>query len=221
MESAELTKNTEQKEKKRTPKQICNDIVEILETMLMSVFVVLLLFTYLIRPVTVEGNSMVPTLQNQDKLVMRRILYQPHHGDIVVVSNYAGHVLDKDGNVVNSGYALNENLIKRVIAVSGQTVDVRTEEGLVYLDGEPLDEEYVNQPTLTNDGAFQYPITIPEGYVFVMGDNRNHSTDSRNPSVGLIAEEDIIGQAFFRYCSVETDDSGKTSNSFATIGFVG
>ncbi len=227
MESAELTENREQTEQQNSPAEqknasMFNDIVEILETMLISVFVVLLLFTYLIRPVTVEGRSMVPTLQNQDRLVMRRILYQPHQGDVVVVSNYkTGHVLDLNGNVTNSGSALNEILIKRVIAVSGQTIEIKTDEGCVYVDGEPLQEKYVNEPTWTNDGAFAYPITIPEGYVFVMGDNRNHSTDSRNPSVGLVAKEDILGNAFFRYCSVETDGEGEESVSFSTVGFIG
>ncbi len=223
MESAEVTENIAENQKPDTDPQknsVFNDVIEILETMLMSVFVVLLLFTYLIRPVTVEGRSMVPTLQNQDKLVMRRILYHPHQGDIVVINNYEGHILAPDGSVVNSGYALNEILIKRIIAVAGQSVEVRTDEGLVYVDGVALDEAYTNEPTLVNDGAFSYPITVPEGYVFVMGDNRNHSTDSRNPSVGLIAEEDILGNAFFRYCSVETDGTGKETVSFGTVGFI-
>ena len=222
MESAEVTeKNPETLSPEQKKTNLFNDIVEILETMLMSVFVVLLLFTYLIRPVTVDGRSMVPTLQNQDKLVMRRILYQPHQGDVVVVSNYAGHLLDSNGNVVESGSALNEILIKRVIAVAGQTIEVREDEGRVYVDGQPLDEPYVNEPTLTNDGAFDYPITIPEGYIFVMGDNRNHSTDSRSSYVGLIAKEDVLGNAFFRYCSVQTDENGKESVSFSTVGFIG
>ncbi len=226
MESAELTENTAetqeaQPEAEQKKNNLFNDIVEILETMLMSVFVVLLLFTYLIRPVTVEGRSMVPTLQNHDKLVMRRILYEPHQGDIVVISNYSGHVLDENGNAIESGSSLNEILIKRVIAVAGQSIEVRTDEGRVYIDGAPLDEDYVNEPTLTNDGAFSYPITVPEGYVFVMGDNRNHSTDSRNPCVGLVAKEDILGNAFFRYCSVETDGAGQETASFSTVGFIG
>lgn len=224
MESAEVTKNVAETEAPNTEDKKSdwfNDVIEILETMLKSVFVVLLLFTYLIRPVTVEGRSMVPTLQNHDKLVMRRILYQPHQGDIVVVNNYEGHILSPDGSVVNSGYALNEVLIKRVIAVAGQSIEVRTDEGLVYVDGVALEESYTNEPTLVNDGAFSYPITVPKGYVFVMGDNRNHSTDSRNPSVGLIAEKDILGNAFFRYCAVETDGAGQETASFSTAGFIG
>ena len=219
-ESTELTEQTETPvPKKKT--SMFDEIIEILETMLISVFVVLLLFTYLMRPVTVDGSSMFPTLRDNDRLVMQRLLYQPHQGDIVVVSDYAGHVLDMNGDVVSSGYSLRENIIKRVIAVAGQTIEVRENEGLVYVDGKPLQEDYVNEPTLTNDGAFSYPLTIPEGYIFVMGDNRNHSTDSRNPSVGLVDVEDVLGKAYFRYCSIETDETGEEHTSFSSIGFIG
>lgn len=175
------------------------EVLDIVETMLISVFVVLLLFTYLIRPVTVDGRSMNPTLLNGDKLVMYRLMYEPKQGDIVVVANYEGHVLDGSDNVVESGFSLNENIIKRVIAVGGQTVVVDEHEGNVYVDGVALQEDYINERTLSNDGAFIYPITIPEGYIFVMGDNRNHSTDSRNSAVGLVPVKDVLGKAFFRY----------------------
>ncbi len=175
------------------------ELVEILETMLISIFVVLILFTYLIRPVTVDGRSMNPTLLDGDKLVMYRLFYEPKPGDIVVVYNHEGHVLDKDNKVVDSGYSLNENIIKRVIAVEGQTVMVDETEGHVYVNGVALQEDYINDRTLTNDGAFVYPITIPKGYIFVMGDNRNKSTDSRSSAVGLVAVEDVLGKTFFRY----------------------
>ncbi len=176
-----------------------HEVLDILETMLISVFVVLLLFTYLIRPVTVDGRSMNPTLLDGDKLVMYRLMYEPKQGDIVVVANYEGHVLDGNDNVVESGFSLNENIIKRVIAVADQTVMVDEVEGNVYVDGVALHEDYINERTLTNDGAFIYPITVPPGYIFVMGDNRNHSTDSRSSAVGLVPVKDVLGKAFFRY----------------------
>ena len=175
-----------------------HDIMDIIETMMVSVFVVLLLFTYIMRPVTVDGRSMNPTLVNQDKLVMFRLCYAPTRGDIVVVDNQEGHVLDENGRVKASGYSLHENIIKRIIAVAGQTVEVDEKAGKVYVDGVELDEPYINEPTLSNDGAFIYPITVPEGYVFVMGDNRNHSTDSRDSRVGFISEDDIIGKVALR-----------------------
>lgn len=190
-------------------KGFLQDVVEIVETMLVSVFVVLIAFTYLIRPVTVEGRSMNPTLLDQDKLVMFRLFYQPQQGDIVVVNNRAGHVLDENDRIKESGFSLNEAIIKRVIAVEGQMVNVDEQAGIVYVDGVALDEPYINEPTTSNDGAFMYPITIPEGYVFVMGDNRNHSTDSRNSAVGLVPVEDVLGKTFFRYAP------------FSELGFIG
>ncbi len=211
MEDKEMTQNetvqNETQEKDHSA-AVLTDFLEIVETMLISVFVVLLLFTYLIRPVTVDGRSMNPTLLHGDKLVMYRLFYQPQQGDIVVVYNHEGHILDKNNNVVNSGFSLNENIIKRVIAVEGQTITVDETAGIVYVNGVALQEDYINESTLTNDGAFVYPITIPEGYIFVMGDNRNHSTDSRSSAVGLIAVEDVLGKAFFRY------------GPFGDIGFV-
>lgn len=220
-EDIETAAKTE--ENSPAPKQksnLLNDAAEILETMLISIFVMLLLFTYIMRPVTVDGRSMMPTLQNEDHLLMRRILYTPQQGDIVIISSYEGHVLNSAGEVVDSGSSLQENLIKRVIAVAGQTVDVRIDEGLVYVDGVALEEEYVNEATLKDGDAFVYPITIPEGYVFVMGDNRNNSTDSRSSAVGLIDTDDILGKAFFRYYSVETTETGEKKISFKTIGFL-
>ncbi len=202
MEEMEMTTEVQKDEKDGGKSSLLNDIIEIVETMLISVFVVLILFTYLIRPVTVDGRSMNPTLQHEDRLVMYRLLYEPKQGDIVVVYNHEGHVLDADQNIVDSGFSLNENIIKRVIAVAGQTVMVDEAAGHVYVNGVALQEDYINERTMTNDGAFVYPITIPEGYVFVMGDNRNHSTDSRSSAVGLVAVEDVLGKAFFRYAPI-------------------
>ena len=185
--------------------------------MLASVFVVLLLFGYFMRPVTVEGRSMVPTLHDTDRLVMFRLLYQPKQGDIVVVNNYEGHTFDADGNIVpNQG--LDENIIKRVIAVSGQELEVNASKGEVWVDGVKLDEPYINELTLTDDRAFDYPITIPEGYIFVMGDNRNHSTDSRSTRVGLVSKEDVLGRAYFRYAPAEPGE-GDTSEK-GSFGFI-
>lgn len=203
---------------KKAPKKkgsLFNDIMEILETMMVSVFVILLLFTYFIRPVTVDGHSMVPTLNNGDRLVMYRLFYKPHTGDVIIINNHEAHVLE-NGTVIPLETHLVECLIKRVIAVSGQELRIDASKGEVWVDGELLDEPYINEPVLTDDRAFSYPITIPEGYVFVMGDNRNHSTDSRSPYVGLVSEKDVMGKAFFEYYAAEDKGYEKTE-----IGFVG
>lgn len=183
----------------KVKKQILSEILEMAETVVISVFAVLLLFTYLCRPVTVEGRSMNPTLLDADKLVMYRLFYQPTKGDIVVVRNDSGNLLSKDNKVISSGYGLDENIIKRVIAVAGDELMIDPNAGEVYINGELQDEPYINEKTMTNDGAFEYPITIPQGYIFVMGDNRNHSTDSRSSAVGLISVDDVIGKTYFRY----------------------
>lgn len=218
-------KSGKKSKKELTPeekkKALFNDIVEILETMLTTVFLVVMLLSYVTRPVTVDGSSMEPTLQDQDRLIMLRLLYTPKQGDIVVIYNSEGYVLNSRGEAVNSGYGLEENIIKRIIATEGQSVDIRVDEGLVYVDGEPLDEPYVSEAVRSNDGAFSYPITIPEGYVFVMGDNRNHSTDSRSSFVGLVPKTDILGKAYFRFCHMEENEESKYYPVFDTIGFIG
>ncbi len=97
-------------------------------------------------------------------------------------------------------WSISECNIKRVIAVGGQTIDIQ--DGQVYVNGELLDEPYINEPDSTADlGAFtvQYPLTVPEGYYFCMGVYRNHSTDSRAPSVGLISKDQIYGKAIVKY----------------------
>ncbi len=192
---------TAQNQKPARGTALLNDVVEIIETVLISVFVVLLLFTYLGRPVTVEGSSMNPTLTNEDHLLMYRFMYTPQQGDIVIIDNDEGYILDINDRVVPSGMSLDKNIIKRVIAVGGQTIDVDAVNGVVSVDGVALEEDYINMPTTVDDGAFlgKYPFVVPEGYIFVMGDNRNNSTDSRNKRVGLVREEDVLGRAIFCY----------------------
>ena len=176
-----------------------NDLAEVLETVLVSVFVVILLFAYVVRPVTVEGRSMESTLHDGDRLLMTDLLYTPERGDIVIVNNDYAYLLDENGNIVESdGLPQEKRLIKRIIAVSGDTLEIDFDTGEVTLNGEVLDEPYINNLTTVDEGAFDYPITIPEGYYFVMGDNRQNSTDSRSFYVGLVPEDAILGKAIFR-----------------------
>lgn len=179
---------------------LARDLLDIFESVVVSIFVVMLLFGFVFRPVTVDGSSMNPTLYDLDHLIMVSLFYEPEQGDIVIVNGDRANLFEDTAQtavVQQQGSGI--LLIKRVIATGGQTLDIDFETGTVSVDGTVLNESYIAALTTRNDGAFTYPLTVPEGYCFVMGDNRNGSMDSRNRSVGLIAEEQILGHAVFRF----------------------
>ena len=144
--------------------------------------VVLLLFTFLTRVVVVDGDSMFHTLVEGDYLMLinNPICGKLEQGDIVVAS------LDrfKDG----------EPIIKRVIATEGQLVDIDFDKGVVYVDGEMLNEPYTYTDTNISEGM-EFPLVVDEGCLFLMGDNRNGSMDSRDPRIGIVDEREILGKA--------------------------
>ncbi len=177
-----------------------HDVLDVMEAVFISVFVVVLFFAYVARPVTVEGRSMESTLHDQDRLFMSDFFYTPERGDIIVCDNSDSWTYDAEGNLVKGyGIADDKKLIKRVIAVGGDEVDIHFSTGEVYVNGELLDEPYIKNATTTNYGAFTYPVVIPEGYLFVMGDNRQNSTDSRAGAVGFVSEDQVLGKALFRF----------------------
>lgn len=157
------------------------EILEWLESIVFASVAAIFLFTFIVRLAAVEGHSMEPTLYERDRLVIRTIGYEPEIGDIVVIE-----LPDMDP------------LIKRIIAMEGQKVDIDFENGVVYRDGTALEEPYTAEPTYREEDV-SFPVTVPEGCVFVMGDNRNHSTDSRDSMVGMVPVEYVIGEAVFRF----------------------
>lgn len=186
-------------------KRIVSDVFDIAESTIITMFIIILLFTYILHPVNVVGTSMVPTLQNDDKIFMTTVIPDISYGDIIVIDNDKAYLLDENNEVIEKdSRELNECIIKRVIAEGGQTIDIDFNTGAVTVDGEILDEPYINALTLTDEGGFDFPVTVPEGYYFVMGDNRNASSDSRHPYVGFIKQNQIYGKAIIRYAPVDT-----------------
>ncbi|MCM1506907.1 MAG: signal peptidase I [Ruminococcus flavefaciens] len=181
--------------------KLLSDVVEIIESTLITVFVIIMIFTYILHPVNVVGTSMTNTLQDGDRIFMTTVYGSLSYGDIVVINNDMAYLLDSDNEIIEKnidGSSLKECIIKRVIAVGGQTVEIVPSTNEVIVDGETLDEPYIRELT-KNSGVFDYPITVPEGYYFCMGDNRNGSSDSRNADIGLIKEDQIYGKAILRY----------------------
>ena len=161
-------------------------LYEWLEEIVIALTLVILVFTFLFRVVTVTGESMLPNFVESQKLIVTNLGHSVEQGTVVVITN-----------------VLNEPIIKRVIATEGQTVDIDYETGVVYVDGEAVDETQfglengiTTRPYSTLE-AMVFPQTVPEGCVFVLGDNRGVSKDSRYTEVGMVDTRHILGEAVF------------------------
>lgn len=175
---------SEQKVNEKTPPVTATSIVfEWGNALITALVIVILLLTFVFRQVTVNGSSMTDTLQSGDRLIVTNFMYTPQNGDIVVISH---------------GNNYSEPIIKRVIATEGQTLSINYNTGEVVVDGVLLDETYIKGITRQIRNPLEIPSVIPEGYIFVMGDNREGSLDSRSTEIGLIPLENVIGKAEFR-----------------------
>ena len=155
-------------------------LYDVVSVLTVALALVSLLFTFIFRQVTVVGDSMNDTLMDQDRLLVSCLFYTtPERGDIVIVDRYT-----------------EEPLIKRVIAVAGDSVYIDPTTGLLYLNGEVQDEPYVHYENFLYD--LYEPVMVPDGCVFVMGDHRNNSLDSRTSTIGFVDVRDIAGKALFR-----------------------
>ncbi len=202
----ENTMDTFDKEDKgqKTQKPVFKDtVLPYLHDIIFGLVGILLVFMLLFRVVVVSGPSMMQTLKNGDCLILlSNVFYKnPQYGDIVVAA--------KDS------FKNGEPIIKRVIATAGQEVDIDFENGDVYVDGVKLEEAYVNTPTTLFQGV-QFPLTVDEGCIFVLGDNRNSSKDSRSPEIGLIDCREILGRAIF--LAFPGKDAATDKREFFRIG---
>lgn len=155
-------------------------VFEVFEATIGALIVITILFTFFFRVFKVDGPSMKPTLQHNDRVIVSTVGYEPQKGDVVVISEAAD---------------LDEPIVKRIIAVGGDTVDINFTTGVVTVNG--TEEDYTDELTAQQfDIAF--PITVPEGTVFVLGDNRANSLDSRSTRVGCVDERFIVGKVLGR-----------------------
>ena len=153
------------------------NIYDIVSVLVVAVVTIMVLFTFVFRIVFVDGGSMLPTLHDGDMLVVSAYDSEPEYGQVIIVTQPNG---------------FGDPIVKRIIATENQTVYINFDKGEVYVDGVLLDEPYINNLTV-NPEDMTGPVTVPEGHVFVMGDNRQGSTDSRSNKIGLIREEYILG----------------------------
>ncbi len=166
--------------------QSSDDLFYWLNALTTALVILVLVFTFFGRLTRVDGNSMDYTLQNNELLLVWSLGYTPQQGDIVVL------------NKTTATHLGGRAIVKRVIATGGQTVDIDYNTSTVYVDGEPLDEPYLWEPMMDIYGSRgSTHIEVPEGSIFVMGDNRNDSDDSRDNLIGTIDEDYVLGKAFF------------------------
>lgn len=167
-------------EEKKRARQL--SFLEWCEALILGWIIVAVIFSFLFRVILVSGSSMVPTLHDGDRLLVQAVNYTPQRGDVIIVDGYIDY---------------GKPLVKRIIAMEGDTVDIDFATGDVSVNGEILDEPYIAELT-TTPGDVIFPITLGKDQVFVMGDNRNHSSDSRTSSIGCLDRRVILGKAIFR-----------------------
>lgn len=173
--------------------------------LLFMLVAIMVLFLLVFRVIVVSGSSMYSTLIDGDYLLLiSNTFYQdPQYGDIIVASK--------------KSFDNGAPIIKRVIATEGQTVDIDFDAGIVYVDGQALQENYTYTPTNISEGM-EFPLTVEEDCVFVMGDNRNKSRDSRSTDIGQIDRREILGKAIYLF--LPGTDEGHVGPDYERMGAI-
>lgn len=169
----------EQAEEKKTESRL--ELYDWIQSIVSTLVIVILAFIFIGRQIGVDGTSMTNTLQHKDSVFVTSLLFTPKYGDIIIIKVEAFE---------------EKPLVKRVIATEGQTININFDTSEVLVDGVVLDEPYIREPTRVSYN-FDGEVTVPEGCVFVMGDNRNGSIDSRHDDVGFVDTRNIIGKVHF------------------------
>jgi signal peptidase I len=177
------------------------ELYDWLQCIVSAILCGILIFVFVVRVIGVDGTSMLQTLQDQDKVIMSDLAYTPRYGDIVVIKT------ETFGDTP---------IVKRVIATAGQTIDIDFSTGAVMIDDKVIEEGYINTPT-TEREDFEGPVTVPQGFVFVMGDNRNASTDSRSDYVGLVDTRQILGKVLFVLIPGEESDGKRLWSRIGSV----
>ena len=206
--------SSSKKQKLSKTDKILKEIWEWIYTIAIALAIVLVIKGFLFDIVKVDGSSMHPTLIHGDRLIVTKLGYKPEAGDIVILdSTYKAReelLLAKARQEGKEKYSFTEKLladipdylkkryyVKRIIALPGQTVDIK--DGKVYVDGKVLEEEYYKGETSTIDSKMSFPLVVDEDTVFVMGDNRPRSQDSRSSELGLVPYKALLGKAQIRF----------------------
>ena len=196
--NTQLSGESPENDLKNEPFSLGREILEWLNVLCVSVIAVIIVFSLVFRIATIDGDSMLNTLSDNDKVIITNLNYTPKQGDIVVISRNIE-------NSIEGQRTSEEPIIKRIIAVGGQTIDIDFKTGTVYIDGAVLEEDYLGSPTYDKYDV-DFPLYVPEDCVFVMGDNRGDSLDSRSSRIGdngLIDTRYILGHAVFRFFPFE------------------
>lgn len=178
-----MHKRNEKKDSHETKISFSEAVFSFAGSLITGIVVIFAVFSLLARSVTVDGDSMNPTLINKDRLFISELVYTPKSGDIVIISREQ---------------TKEEPLVKRVIAVEGDEVNIDFAEHTVTVNGEPLSQDYEVMAPISRHGDVEFPVTVPPDCVFVLGDNRNNSRDSRYSDIGFIDIDRILGKAVLR-----------------------